>query len=58
MIFFLIGDDLLFVSQKVDTELSQPPTSQARPPDRPATALKLGSEDSQLSRAYALQVWW
>ena len=25
---------------------------------RPPTALKLGSEDSQLSGAYDLQVWW
>ena len=38
--------------------MGQAPTSQSRPRDRPPTALKLGSEDSQLRGPYALHVWW
>ena len=47
-------------SEKFDTELGQAPTYQATPRDvhHLRTALKLGSEDSQLSGAYALQIWW
>ena len=44
-------------SQKVDTELGQAPTSQAITRDRPPTALNLAVR-TQLSGAYALQVWW
>ena len=44
--------------KKKHPEMGQAPTSQARPRDRPPTALKPGSEDSQLSGSHAVQVWW
>ena len=47
------------IRKKKNSERVQAPTSQARlPRHRPPTAVKLVSEDSQLSGAYALQVWW
>ena len=56
--FFAIQNKRSFLIRKKQPEMGQAPASQSRPRDRPPTALNLGSEDSQLSGAYALQVWW
>ena len=50
----VISDQKKYISRNGSGSHVPRETSTPRPP----TALKLGSDDSQLSGAYALQVWW
>ena len=56
--FFLVGIDLFCVAKSWYRTGSAPHAPSETSGHRPPITLKLGSEDSQLSGAYALQVWW
>ena len=56
--FFLIGNDVFLYLKKLAQNVSGPHVPSETSRHRPPTALKLGSDDSQLRGAYALEVWW